>query len=73
MHGCVMQIKLKSSDDEIFEVAEDVAMQSLTLKNMVDGARPALRQESYDSARLLNGHMSHKFVLTCVDYTFTSR
>ena len=32
------QVKLRSSDEQVFEVDEEVAMQSSTLKNMIDGA-----------------------------------
>ena len=32
------QVKLRSSDEQVFEVDEEVAVQSLTLKNMIDGA-----------------------------------
>jgi len=31
------QVKLRSSDEQVFEVDEEVAVQSLTLKNMIDG------------------------------------
>ena len=34
----VPQVKLRSSDEQVFEVDEEVAVQSLTLKNMIDGA-----------------------------------
>jgi len=30
------QVKLRSSDEQVFEVSEEVAVQSLTLKNMID-------------------------------------
>jgi hypothetical protein len=33
-----LQVKLRSSDEQVFEVDEEVAVQSLTLKNMIDGA-----------------------------------
>lgn len=39
-HAFVAQIKLRSSDDEVFDVPEEVAVQSLTLKNMIDGDSP---------------------------------
>jgi hypothetical protein len=31
------QIKLQSSDNQIFEVEEDVANESVTVKNMIEG------------------------------------
>ena len=37
---CALQVKLRSSDNEMFEVPEDVAYQSLTIKNMIEGGLP---------------------------------
>jgi hypothetical protein len=34
-------VKLRSSDNEMFDVDEEVAYQSLTVKNMIEGARLA--------------------------------
>ena len=34
----IFQVKLHSSDDQTFEVQEDVAFQSETIKNMIEGA-----------------------------------
>ena len=33
------QIKLQSSDSQIFEVEEDVANESITVKNMIEGEK----------------------------------
>ena len=33
----VSQVKLRSSDQQLFEVEEEVAFQSLTVKNMSEG------------------------------------
>lgn len=33
-----VQVKLRSSDNELFDVDEEVAYQSLTVKNMIEGA-----------------------------------
>ena len=38
--GRALQVKLRSSDNEMFEVPEDVAYQSLTIKNMIEGGLP---------------------------------
>ena len=33
-----LQVKLQSSDSQLFEVDEEVATESLTIKNMIEGA-----------------------------------
>ena len=35
-----MQVKLLSSDDQSFEVSEEVAFESETVKNMIEGMHP---------------------------------
>ena len=45
------QVKLRSSDQQMFEVEEDVAFQSLTVKNMSEGPFPA-KYDIYKSSVL---------------------
>jgi hypothetical protein len=35
---CLLQVKLTSSDNQMFEVDEEVANESQTVKNMIEGA-----------------------------------
>ena len=49
------QVKLRSSDQQMFEVEEDVAFQSLTVKNMSEGLLRCFRNPPWKIANLQLG------------------